>query len=74
MSIENEIKAQIELAQSLRGKFVRFNHESKTSPGYLVKTEITKDGMIELVGMAGQFAPHLFERVDHPHTAAEGNC
>lgn len=73
MSIE-EIKAQIALARSLRGKFVRFNHESKTSRGYLVKTIIAEDGMIELHGMPGRFAPHLFERVDHPHSAAEGNC
>lgn len=64
---------QIALARSLRGKFVRFHHESKVSRGYLV-VSVTDDGMIELREFCGLFSPHLFERVDHPHSAAEGNC
>jgi len=63
---------QVALARSLRGKFVRFLDESKVSRGYLV-ANVTDDGMIELREFSGLFAPHLFERVDHPHTAAEGN-
>jgi len=64
---------QMALAHSLRGKFVRFHHESKGSRGYLV-TNVTADAMLEIAGFSGHFAPHLFERVDHPHSAAEGNC
>jgi len=64
---------QLALGRSLRGKFVRFHHESKTSQGHLV-VGIAQDGMIELADMSGLFAPSLFERIDRPHSAAEGNC
>ncbi len=64
---------RLALARPLLGKFVRFLHESKVNRGYLV-TAVTDDGMIEIDAFPGQFAPHLFERVDHPHSAAEGNC
>jgi len=65
--------AQLLLGRSLLGKFVRFHHERKTHPGYLV-IAVDRDGMLELEGWTGLFGPHLFERVDHPHSAAEGNC
>lgn len=64
---------QLALARSLLGKFVRFHHESKVSRGYLV-TRVTENARIEIQGFVGEFAPELFERVDHPHSAAEGNC
>lgn len=70
---DDMMEERLRLARSLRGKFVRFDHESKVSRGYLV-THVTEDGMIELRELAGQFAPHLFERVDHPRSAAEDNC
>jgi hypothetical protein len=66
-------QAQIDLARALRGKYVRWNHDTKTHPGYLV-IGVTPDGMVEIQGFTGHFAPDLFVRVDHPHSAAEGNC
>jgi len=72
MRNEGSLEA-LALARPLLGKFVRFLDEPKTSRGYLV-TLVADDGMVEIDGFSGQFAPHLFERVDHPHTAAEGNC
>lgn len=57
---------------SLRGKFVRFHHESKVSKGHLVTSHRT-DGVVELDDLPGEFAEHLFERIDRPHTAAPGN-
>jgi len=70
---KGESEDAVALGRSLHGKFVRFLDESKVSRGYLV-THVTEDGMLEIRGHVGQFAPHLFERVDHPHSAAEGNC
>jgi hypothetical protein len=67
-----DLDAQRALGRTLVGKFVRFHHERKTHPGYLV-IDVDEDGMIELREFSGLFAPDLVERVDHPHTAAEGN-
>lgn len=67
-----ELAEKLQLAHSLKGKFVRFHHEEKIARGRLV-IGVTVDGMIVLDGLAGEFAPHLFVKVDRPHTAAPGN-
>ncbi len=59
---------KIELAWSLVGKKVRFRHDPPGVGARLV-TEATSDGMIEIEGFGGQFAPHLFA-VD-PESKAE---
>ncbi len=59
--------AQLTLARSLFGRVVRFAHEPD-SCGYLV-VAVTGDGMVELKGWTGHFAPHLFVRVDEKHAA-----
>lgn len=54
---------RIELAWSLVGKKVRFRHDPPDVGPRLV-TEATSDGMIEIEGFGGQFAPHLFSVVE----------
>lgn len=46
---------QKDLACSLIGKRVRFNHQSETETHVILW-----DGMVELDDLPGQFAPHLF--------------
>lgn len=66
MNRQGQDRFQLTLAHSLRGQFVRFHHQP-THPGYLV-LRVIGDGMIELEGLPGRFAPHLFECVDaHYH-------
>lgn len=49
------------LAESLRGKLVRFRHQEKLY-GYV--TKVTRDAMVEIDDHGGFFAPHLFEVVE----------
>lgn len=51
------------MGESLRDTLVRFGHERNGGPVYSVM-HVAVDGMIELNGMAGQFAPHLFVVAD----------
>ena len=46
----------------LLGNLVRFAHQSG-GPYYLV-VSIDKNGMVEVLGMTGLFAPHLFVLVE----------
>ncbi len=46
-------------ARELVGKRVKFNHKRAQPESYLV-TRATEDGLVELEGWAGAFAPHLF--------------
>jgi hypothetical protein len=48
------------------GDVVRFHHMLVTSPGFLVTRVDSEDGMIEIVGFTGRFAPHLFKIVADP--------
>jgi hypothetical protein len=61
-------ESQLELALSLLGKYVRFRHDPPIhleDSGYLV-TDVTRDGLLELRGWVGEFAPHLFVVVARP--------
>jgi hypothetical protein len=62
---------RLRLVKALAYEFVRFNHDTRKT--YLV-TNVTDDCMLELEGMAGQFSPDLFQRVndvpEHMATAA----
>jgi hypothetical protein len=49
----------------LRHTWVRFNHEAETGPDRMVVC-VHPSGMIEILGMVGKFAPHLFVKVDPP--------
>lgn len=49
----------LELARTLVGKRVKFNHQRDLPESHLV-TRATSDGLVELEGWAGAFAPHLF--------------
>lgn len=55
-----DTQRQMELAESLRDQFVRFNHEREGGPVHRV-VRIGRDAMVELNDMGGCFAPHLFE-------------
>lgn len=50
---------QLSLAESLRGKLVRFNHEKETDLPHRVAA--VANGMIDLDDLGGWFAPHLFK-------------
>jgi hypothetical protein len=50
---------EIARARLLLGRRVWFHHEPEIEPGHLV-TRITDEGLVELEGWSGQFAPHLF--------------
>lgn len=52
---------QKDLACSLIGKRVRFNHQSETETHAI--RAVLWDGMVELDDLPGQFAPHLFAAV-----------
>lgn len=49
------------LAESLKGKLVRFRHQEQPY-GYV--TKVTRDAMVEIDGKGGFFAPHLFVVVE----------
>ncbi len=56
--ISDEMAAQKDLAYSLLGKDLWFAHRQE---GEIFRIQsIGHDGMVELRGMVGQFAPHLF--------------
>jgi hypothetical protein len=46
-------------ALEIIGKKVRFRHQSEKGPDYLVQC-VCWNGMIELEGLVGEFAPDLF--------------
>lgn len=53
------------------GEYVRFKHLPKNvEPAPLLVTHVHANGMIRLLGWAGDFAPHLFVVVDGPKEAA----
>ncbi len=56
--ISDEIAAQKDLAFSLLDKDLYFAHMREGVPFRI--QSIGHDGMVELRGMVGQFAPHLF--------------
>lgn len=49
-------------ANSLVGKFVRFNHMKDGDARKVLGA--TNDGMVEVEGFVGQFAPHVFQVVE----------
>lgn len=49
----------LDLALTLVGKRVKFNHQRGLPASHLV-VRATEDGLVELEGWAGAFAPHLF--------------
>lgn len=51
--------AQKDCAMSLFDKPVRFHHQWKTGPDHRVQS-VGFTGMVTLVDMVGEFAPHLF--------------
>jgi len=56
---------QMTLAKSLLGKVVRFNH--MVEPWGKV-IDVKHDGLVEVYGHGGYFAPHLFQVVEeHEH-------
>jgi hypothetical protein len=65
MNREQELQEQIALGRSLLGKYVRFWHLPE-GPSCLV-VHVTAEGMVELRGFVGQFAPHIFATVDCSH-------
>lgn len=46
---------------SFLGKLVRFNHLPQSEPSKVLRVNI--NGLIEIEGFSGQFAPHLFTKV-----------
>jgi hypothetical protein len=61
-----QIRKQRLAAADLVGKYVRFAHmpeEIKPTP---IRVTGARNGMIELEGWAGEFAPHLFVEVEPP--------
>ncbi len=50
---------------SLFGKPVRFQHQWKTGPDHRVQS-VGFTGMVTLVDMEGEFAPHLFVTTSEP--------
>ena len=50
---------EIELAESLQGKLVRFNHEPESSKGRMI-VGMKPDGMVQIDDIPGDFAPDLF--------------
>lgn len=71
MSPRQRTKAEeerFELAQKLIGRVVRFNH---MQPGSGRRCRIVNlNGMVQVEGFAGEFAPHLFQ-IDEEEKAAE---
>ena len=51
--------AMKDCATTLLGKKVRFHHQWETGPDHTVQS-VGFTGMVTLVDMAGEFAPHLF--------------
>lgn len=54
--------AAIDLMNRARGKLVRFRHMGATESHRLLA--VTWNGMVEVEGFGGEFAPHLFEVVE----------
>lgn len=53
------------------GGYVRFRYlPANIKPTPLLVTHVHANGMIRLLGWAGDFAPHLFVVVDGPKEAA----
>ncbi|HZC23343.1 MAG TPA: hypothetical protein VE866_08390 [Candidatus Binatia bacterium] len=57
--VTDEIELQRKAAAALVGKRVRFAHDSDRPENYFYVT-LARNGMVELEGMAGEFAPQLF--------------
>lgn len=53
-----EWQRDLNAGAALYGHLVRFNHQPQ-GPLYRVKT-LYGDGMVEIDGLPGKFAPHLF--------------
>ncbi len=51
--------AQKDAGMALIGKTIRFNHQRDTGPDMRVQS-VGWNGMVTLVDMVGEFAPHLF--------------
>lgn len=51
--------AQKDMAISLTGKTIRFNHQHDTGPDFRVQS-VGWNGMVTLDAFPGEFAPHLF--------------
>lgn len=60
--ISDEDAARKDLACSLFGKKLRFNHMAS---GALEVQAIDYKGMVTIKGMSGEFAPHLFKVVEN---------
>jgi hypothetical protein len=58
-------------ALAILGHLVRFNHEPDTAIPRLC-CRMSGDGMVEVLGMTGLFAPHLFKRADDWQTPKGG--
>jgi hypothetical protein len=62
--ISDEKAKQKDLAFSLAGKPLRFNHQGPDAPWLFIQT-INQDGMVTLrEGYDGEFAPHLFTVIE----------
>lgn len=61
--IDDETARQKDLACSLVGKDICFNHQPD-GPFHRI-TYVTYDGMVGLQDMVGEFAPHLFKVKSH---------
>lgn len=59
LGTDDDLQKRRELAATLLGKVVVFRHIPPTVlPARVVS--VSDDGMVEIEGMAGEFAPHLF--------------
>jgi len=61
--MSEEKEAQRKAGLALVGKLVFFRHRPE-GVGVALVTACDPEGMVELQGMAGKFAPHLFEVAD----------
>lgn len=59
--MDRKIEA-LALMDRARGKLVRFRHMGASDGRRLLA--VTWDGMVEVEGFGGEFAPHLFEVID----------
>jgi hypothetical protein len=51
---------QFAAAAALLGKFVRFAHQADSGPDYYCVVMKGDGSMVEILGLPGWFAPHLF--------------
>ena len=70
MSEQRPSEQKIALANALVGKRVRFNHMTDRDARTVLRA--TEDGMVEVEGFGGQFAPHLFKIVQAQ--SRQGEC